>query len=152
MCSEVKGLRSAMSIPADLLLSGALAQPASTIVQPNCLKIQSRAPLGPPLRSNQTNNRKISRGLQYFLKSELIRRLGIAVQHSQNHPVITTGRRAITLCRPSSSSHDSQFTWPFMSESPVFEEKRLLASNIVILLHPKLFCVLVQNGDELFIF
>ena len=47
------------------------------------------------------------------------------MQHSQNHPVVTTGRRAITLCRPSSSSHDSLTTWPFMSESAIFEKKRL---------------------------
>ena len=44
------------------------------------------------------------------------------MQHSQNHPVVTTGRRAITLCRPSSSSHDSHISLPFMSESPVFEK------------------------------
>ena len=46
MCSEVKGLRSAMSIPADLLLSGALAQPASTIVQPNCFEDPISSPTG----------------------------------------------------------------------------------------------------------
>ena len=53
------------------------------------------------------------------------------MQHSQNHPVVTTGRLAITLCGPSSSSHDSQLTWQFMSESAVFEKKRL---RVVILM------------------
>ena len=119
-------MRSAMSTPADLILSGALAQPASTIVQPNCFEDPISSPTG-ALRCVATKPtiKNFSRGPQYFLKSELVRRLGIVVQHSQNHPVVTTGRRAITLCRPSSSSHDSHKTWPIMSESAIFEKKRL---------------------------
>ena len=42
---------------------------------------------------DEYSSREISRGPQYFLKSELIRQKGIVMQHSQNHPVVTTARR-----------------------------------------------------------
>ena len=42
----MKGFRSAMSIPADLLLSGALAHPASTIVHLNCFEHPISSPTG----------------------------------------------------------------------------------------------------------
>ena len=46
MCSVVKGLRRARSTPDDLLLSGARAHPASTIVHPNCLDQPISNPTG----------------------------------------------------------------------------------------------------------
>ena len=46
MCSVVKGLCRARSTPDDLLLSGARAHPASTIVHPNCLNEPISNPTG----------------------------------------------------------------------------------------------------------
>ena len=96
MCSVVKGLHRARSTDDDLLLSGARAHPASTIVHPKCLDEPISNPTG-ALRcvAHQTNNLEIPCGPQYFFKSELIRRQRVVMQHSEDHSVVPTGRRAI---------------------------------------------------------
>ena len=82
MCSEVKGLRSAMSTPADLLLSGALAKPASTIVQPNCFEDPISSPTG-AIRCVATKptieKLRVARGFSSILS-----------WFADNHPVVTT--------------------------------------------------------------
>ena len=63
-----------------------------SIIQPSQQSFNS--PLVSSSFSHQRNNREIPCGPQYFLKSELARRQRVVVQRSEQHPVVTTGRRA----------------------------------------------------------
>ena len=78
-----RSLRRARNTPADLLLSGARAHPASTIVQPNCLEEPISSPTG-DLRCVSTNATIEKFRVAPRISSNL---------NSEQHQVVTTGRR-----------------------------------------------------------